>query len=306
MNVMPISQRSRLRISIALPLLAAALLPHLSYARSAPPPRTGQSSPRETQFPPIEKWKAAVLSGDAAALKSLYTSEPPAVTKTPAGTNSDPAAEAAFWSQLKSTGLTRLVTKIVSLNSPQTSVHRVLFTLEAHITTPAGPATRFASVAQNWVEQNGQFAIFATVRTNLATLPQPIDPKPNLYPDAAEARTDIGVALSVAAREHRRVLLDFGGNWCYDCHVLDDTFHYPDVARILDPNFVVVHINIGQYDQNLDLAAKYQIPLKRGVPSLAVLDSKGHLLVSQRNGDFENTTKIGLKDVETFLNQWKP
>ena len=303
---MAIPQTTRSRISIALPLLAAALLSQFLYARSAPPPSTGQSSARETHFGPLDKWKAAVLSGDAAALKSLYTTEPAAVTKTPAGTSSDPTAEPAFWSQLKSSGLSLLITKIVSLNSPQTGVHRVLFTLEAHLAAPNGPVKRFASVAQNWVEQNGQFAIFATVRTNLATLPQPIDSKPNLYPDAAEARTDIGVALSVAAREHRRVLLDFGGNWCYDCHVLDETFHYPEVARILDPNFVVVHINIGQYDQNLDLAAEYQIPLKRGVPSLAVLDGKGRLLVSQRNGDFENTTKIGLKDVEAFLNQWKP
>jgi thioredoxin family protein len=296
--------KSWIRLAIALP--AAVFLLQLSYARSVSLGSRPQSPPPATQFAPLDKWKAAVLSGDAAALKSLYTTDPPAVTKTPAGTSSDPSAEAAFWSQLKSSGLTRLVTRIVSVNSPQTSVHRVLFTLEAHLATPNGPVKRFASIAQNWVEQNGQFAIFATVRTNLATLPQPIDPKPNLYPDPAEARTDIGVALSVAAREHRRVLLDFGGNWCYDCHVLDETFHYPDVARILGPNFVIVHINIGQYDQNLDLAAKYQIPLKRGVPSLAVLDSKGQLLVSQRNGDFENTTKIGLKDVEIFLNQWKP
>ena len=274
------------------------------------PARIAASWQRGTEaiqpFPPLEKWNAAVLTGDAAALKALYTTEPPAVTKTPAGTSSDPAAEAAFWSQLKSSGLTRLTSKIVSLNTSQAGVHRVLFTLEAGFHTPSGASKRFASVAQNWVEQNGQPVIYATVRTNLARLPQPVDAKADLYPDPAEARTDIGVALSVAARGHRRVLLDFGGNWCYDCHVLDETFHYPDVARILDPNFVVVHINIGQYDQNLDLAAKYQIPLKKGVPSLAVLDSKGDLLVSQRNGDFENTTRIGLTDVENFLNQWKP
>lgn len=298
--------QTRSWILLATALTAAVFLLQPSYARSVSLNSKPQASAPTTQFAPLEKWKAAVLAGDAAALKSLYTTEPPAVTKTPTGTSNDPSAEPAFWSQLKSSSLIRLVTKIVSLNSPQTGVHRVLFTLEAHLATPNGPVKRFASVAQNWVEQNGQFAIFATVRTNLATLPQPIDPKPNLYPDAAEARTDLGVALSVAAREHRRVLLDFGGNWCYDCHVLDETFHYPDVARILDPNFVVVHINIGQYDQNLDLAAKYQIPLKRGVPRLAILNSKGQLLVSQQNRDFENTTKIGLKDVEAFLNQWKP
>ena len=260
----------------------------------------------EPRFPPLETWKAAVLSGDVAALKALYSLQPPAVTTTPKGKSGDPTAEPVFWASLKSSGLSHLTTHVVSVESPQDGVKRVLFTVEATVQSPSGPTKSFASVAQAWIDEDGKPEIVVTQRTDLSRLPQPVESKPNLYPDPSEARTDIGLALSVAAREHRRVLLDFGGNWCYDCHVLDATFHYPEVAKILDSNYVVVHVNIGQYDANLDLAAKYQIPLKKGVPSLAVLDSKGRLLVSQKNGDFENTTRIDLKDVEQFLKTWKP
>ena len=257
-------------------------------------------------FLPLQSWKAAVLSGNSIALKSLYSTDPPAVTTTPKGTSNDPAAEPDFWSALKSSGLSHLAIRSAHVESPQSGVKRVVFTLEATLQTPSGPSKSFASIAQIWTDLEGKPVIVATHRSNLARLPQPVESKPNLYPDPSEARTDIGLALSVAAREHRRVLLDFGGNWCYDCHVLDATFHYLEVARILDASYVLVHINIGQYDANLDLADKYQIPLKKGVPSLAVLDSKGRLLVSQKNGDFENTTRIGLKDVESFLIRWKP
>lgn len=257
-------------------------------------------------FAPLDSWTAAILSGNVTVLRALYSTDPPAATRTPKGVSSDPAAEPDFWAALKSSGLAHLATHIFLLDSPQTGVQRVIFTLEADMQTASGRSKQFASIAQEWIEQNGRLVIAATQRTNLSPLPQPIESKPNLYPDPSEARTDIGLALSVAAREHRRVLLDFGGNWCYDCHVLDEAFHYPDVARILDPNYVVVHINIGQYDENLDLADKYQVPLKKGVPRLAVLDSKGHLLVAQQDRDFENTAKIGLKDVEQFLQTWKP
>lgn len=260
----------------------------------------------EPQFAPLETWKTAVLSGDIAALKALYSVQPPALTTTPKGKSGDPTAEPVFWASLKSSGLSHLTTHVISVESPQAGVKRVLFTVEATIQDSAGPTKSFASIAQAWIDEDGKPEIVVTQRTNLSRLPQPFESKPNLYPDPSEARTDIGLALSVAAREHRRVLLDFGGNWCYDCHVLDATFHYPEVARILDANYVVVHINIGQYDANLDLADKYEIPLKKGVPSLAVLDGEGRLLVSQKNGDFENTTRIGLKDVEQFLETWKP
>lgn len=283
--------------------LAAALSFTLLILNARPACAATGTEPR---FAPLETWKAAVLSGDVAALKALYSIQPPAVTTTPKGKSGDPAAEPAFWASLKSSGLLHLATHVVSVESPQAGVKRVLFTVEATIQGSLGETKSFASIAQAWVDEDGKPEIVVTQRTDLSRLPQPVESKPNLYPDPSEARTDIGLALSVAARERRHVLLDFGGNWCYDCHVLDATFHYTEVARILDSNYVVVHVNIGQYDANLDLAEKYQIPLKKGVPSLAVLDSKGRLLVSQKNGDFENTTRIDLKDVEQFLKTWKP
>ncbi|MGH9640357.1 MAG: thioredoxin family protein, partial [Bryobacteraceae bacterium] len=68
----------------------------------------------------------------------------------------------------------------------------------------------------------------------------------------------------------------------------------------------VVHVNVGEEDKNLNLAKKYEVPLDKGVPSLAVLDSSGALLYSQKNGEFESTVRIGPEDVIQFLNRWKP
>ena len=265
-----------------------------------------QDAGSAASFAPLEKWKAVVLSGDAAALQALYSTDPPATLRTRKGDNPDPAAEPQFWTSVKAAGLERLETKILRVQSPQAGIESVLFTLEATLRANDATTKRFATIAQYWMDENGKPVIVATQRSDLATMPQPTESRPGLYPDPTEARTDIGLALAVAKREHKRVLLDFGGNWCYDCHVLDAAFHYPEIERVLDPNYVVVHINIGRYDQNLDLADKYQIPLKKGVPSLAVLDDKGNLLVSQKQADFENTTKIAPKDVENFLEKWKP
>ena len=42
-----------------------------------------------------------------------------------------------------------------------------------------------------------------------------------IYSDTADAHHDIAQALVTAQHEHKRVILDFGGNWCIDCQVLD-------------------------------------------------------------------------------------
>lgn len=127
----------------------------------------------------------------------------------------------------------------------------------------------------------------------------------DIYPDPAQARHDLAAALKAAPAAHKRILLDFGGNWCGDCHVLDIYFHDPANAPILNANFILVDINVGRYDANLDLAKKYQIPLEKGVPALAVLSENGKLLFSQRTGEFEAMRKMESSAVTQFLVQWR-
>jgi thiol:disulfide interchange protein len=128
----------------------------------------------------------------------------------------------------------------------------------------------------------------------------------DIYPDPAQAKGEIAAALKAAAQTHRRILLDFGGNWCGDCQVLDIYFHNAQNKPILDSNFVLVHVNVGEYDANLDLAEKYEIPLKRGVPAIAVLSETGKLLYSQKSGEFESMRRLDATAVTRFLVQWKP
>ena len=129
---------------------------------------------------------------------------------------------------------------------------------------------------------------------------------PDIYPDPGKAKTDLAAALQTAAANHRRIIVDFGGNWCTDCHVLDGYFHDTANKPLLEADFLLVHINIGRLDQNLDLAKRYEIPLKKGVPALAVLDSDGKLLYSQRTGEFEAMRHMQSSAVTDFLAEWKP
>jgi len=129
---------------------------------------------------------------------------------------------------------------------------------------------------------------------------------PDIYPEPGRAKTDLAAALQTAAANHRRIIVDFGGNWCTDCHVLDGYFHDAANRALLEADFLLVHVNIGRLDQNLDLAERYQIPLKKGVPALAVLDGDGKLLYSQRTGEFEAMRRMQSSTVTEFLTQWKP
>ena len=128
----------------------------------------------------------------------------------------------------------------------------------------------------------------------------------DIYPDPSQAKADLAAALKIAATTHKRILLDFGGNWCPDCQVLDIYFHDPANRSILEAKFVLVHVNIGHMDANLDIARQYEVPLQRGVPALAVLRENGKLLYSQKGGEFEAMSRMELSAVTKFLKQWEP
>jgi thiol:disulfide interchange protein len=132
--------------------------------------------------------------------------------------------------------------------------------------------------------------------------PAPI-PHAHIYPEVEAAHSDIQAALAKARSEHKRVVLDFGGDWCGDCQVLNIYFHQSPNAELLDKNFVLVDVNIGRMDQNLDIAHRYGVPVQ-GVPALAVLSPSGKVIYSQ-NKEFEDMRNMDPQSVTEFLNKWK-
>ena len=129
--------------------------------------------------------------------------------------------------------------------------------------------------------------------------------KKHLYSSTADPKADIAAALKQAKAQKKRVILDFGGDWCGDCQVLDIYMHQSPNTELLSKHFVVVHIDIGRMDRNVDVAAKYKVPIQKGVPAMAVLDANGKLLYSQENKEFENMRSMRSSDVTEFLNRWK-
>jgi len=127
----------------------------------------------------------------------------------------------------------------------------------------------------------------------------------HIYSDSADPKADIAAALVQARKEHKRVLLDFGGDWCGDCQVLDIYFHQAPNEELLSKNFVLVHVWIGRMDHNLDVPEKYGVPINKGVPALAVLDAKGNVLYSQKTGEFEDMRHMDSSSVTEFLEKWK-
>jgi thioredoxin-related protein len=92
-------------------------------------------------------------------------------------------------------------------------------------------------------------------------------------------------ALATAAKENKKVLLDFtGSDWCGWCIKLKkETFNQPQFKTFADKNLVLVEIDFPQgktlspqvKKQNDALQEQYQV---HGFPNLVLLDPQGKIL----------------------------
>jgi thiol-disulfide isomerase/thioredoxin len=130
-----------------------------------------------------------------------------------------------------------------------------------------------------------------------ATLPRP-------YNEQADPTRDIAAALQQAKADGKLVLLDFGANWCPDCLALAKHFENAQVKPFLDEHFIVVKIDVGQWDKNLAVAEKYGNPIKQGIPAVVVLDAGGKQLASTADGSLASASATQPQDILAYLKQW--
>jgi len=127
-----------------------------------------------------------------------------------------------------------------------------------------------------------------------------------IYSETADPQAAISAGIRQAKHEHKRVIIDFGGDWCGDCQVLDIYFHQGPNLAVLQQNYVLVHVFIKEtMDNNIQLAAKYGVPIAKGVPALAVLDENGTVIYAQKTGQFNDMRHMDPGSVNEFLNRWK-
>ncbi|MEY9962490.1 thiol-disulfide isomerase/thioredoxin [Streptacidiphilus sp. MAP12-16] len=102
------------------------------------------------------------------------------------------------------------------------------------------------------------------------------------------------------------MLIDFGANWCPDCRTLDVMFRSPQVEPLLAKHYLVVAVDVGQFNHNLDLAGQHVNLQTSGIPALVVVSSNGALRTATNDGSFSNARTMNPSQVSAFLNRWAP
>jgi thioredoxin 1 len=122
----------------------------------------------------------------------------------------------------------------------------------------------------------------------------------DVYPPPEKAAADLAAARQRAKASGRMLMVIFGGNWCPDCHVLHDRLEESPVREYVEKNFVVVGINIGDMNVNLQIAKDLGVDLKQGVPSAGFFGPDGKP-IAVTHGELAPSRRYDAKQVLEFV-----
>jgi thioredoxin 1 len=123
------------------------------------------------------------------------------------------------------------------------------------------------------------------------------------YDTAADANAQIAHALTQAKAKRTPVLLIFGANWCEDCRALNRALHTEKNAALMDQQFQVVKIDVGNFDHNLDITQRYGEPTKNGIPAAVIVSPDDKILYSTKAGELSNARRMNDEGVYGFFKQ---
>jgi protein disulfide-isomerase len=120
------------------------------------------------------------------------------------------------------------------------------------------------------------------------------------YDEHADARATLQQGLDAARASGKDVLVVFGANWCEDCRQLDKALHGRS-ASLIDARFVVVKIDVGNFDKNLDVVKRYGYPTGKGIPAAVVLNADDQVLYATRAGELADARHMGEDGIYDFF-----
>ena len=121
------------------------------------------------------------------------------------------------------------------------------------------------------------------------------------YDENADALNSISKALKIAELENKYVLLQMGGNWCPDCRTLGEYFTRPDIKAWLDDRAILVSVDVGEWNRNLDIVETYGNPISEGIPALVLLNSENEVMFATLAGELASARSMSKDDLIVWL-----
>ncbi len=127
-----------------------------------------------------------------------------------------------------------------------------------------------------------------------------------LYDVNADGLQQFKTATEQAAKEHKHVMVQIGGNWCSWCYKFHDFYkNDAELDSMIQADYVVIRVNYDKSKKNEKLFAQLGYPQRFGFPVIVICDAEGKRLHTQNSWYLEDGKgSYDRKKFSEFLRNW--
>lgn len=138
--------------------------------------------------------------------------------------------------------------------------------------------------------------------TNLSDLQVTAIDEP--YSAEADAHGDLDAAFERAQARGTRVLVKFGGNWCPDCRIFAGMLELAPVAAYAGEHYEIVAVDVGRYERNMDVVARFGLEELEGVPTVIITNADGKIINTGTAAEWRTARERNPQDVLDYLQRY--
>ncbi len=104
---------------------------------------------------------------------------------------------------------------------------------------------------------------------------------------AFSEKSSVSPALLIQARtdaliNRKFLMVQFGADWCGDCVELSKALHQNAMQAYLEEQFIVLKVDVGEFNRNLDIAKSVGIDVLQEIPTAVFFPPSGSQPVTKR------------------------
>ena len=107
--------------------------------------------------------------------------------------------------------------------------------------------------------------------------------------------------ISASLNQEKLPVVILGANWCADAQCLEAIMQLPSVAQFIAEHYEVIHIDLGEYDINMDLIKYLGMPSQEGIPRVFILDLQGEPINLETNDKWRSARQSYPKDIFDYF-----
>lgn len=157
--------------------------------------------------------------------------------------------------------------------------------------------------------------LFAAVTPSIAVTPikltsisslRDLGPATHLPYRDADAERVVNTAIAHARAQHKLAFIVLGANWSAQCRTLAAFLSLPEVRRFMRAHYVVARVEVGHYDRNLQIPARWGIVDRlSGLPTVIIVDPSDNSIVNRgRIADLARIDRMTAQQIASWIVWW--